>query len=147
MLYLTYLSHARTPLLDEELVSLLRRARQFNEQHEITGMLLHKNEVFIQSLEGPEKAVLSLYRKIVQDKRHHQVVLLGVGHIEERNFSNWSMGFACMRWLLKAPVDGLSDVFLRNDLDVEPFTQSNHISVQLIRSFWMADKTAPSLNL
>jgi hypothetical protein len=67
----------------------------------VTGALcLCSNErIFIQVLEGGRAAVNALYRKLLADARHTEVVLLAYEEIDERRFAGWSMGQVNMQRL------------------------------------------------
>ena len=75
--------------------ALLRQARAYNRQHNITGVLLHTPEGrFLQVLEGPRAAVRHLYyHGILSDMRHHHCQVLGEGSWPQRSFATWAMGF------------------------------------------------------
>ena len=75
--------------------ALLRQARAYNRQHNITGVLLHTPEGrFLQVLEGPRAAVRHLYyHAILSDPRHHHCRVLGEGSWPTRSFATWTMGF------------------------------------------------------
>ena len=91
--HLVYSSRAVTPFTDTELLELLHKARARNEVLGITGLLLYKQGEFMQAMEGAESSVLSLYRLICKDPRHHQVITLLSSPASERLFPDWSMGF------------------------------------------------------
>lgn len=61
MFRIVYTSTASVPFSTAELADLLKSARDNNQRHDITGMLLYKDNNFIQILEGPEQAVRDLY--------------------------------------------------------------------------------------
>lgn len=92
MYFLIYTSYA-TFSEEIEMKTLLLQAREKNKKKDITGMLLYLNGIFIQLMEGNKSDVLSLYLDIRKDKRHKDVVMLKDGLIENRYFTNWSMGF------------------------------------------------------
>ena len=139
MFYLTYVSWSTYLLPYEELVELLIKARARNEDKGITGMLIYKNETFIQVLEGERRTVVELFREIEKDPRHRNPVVVSAGEIEQRNFPDWSMGFYCMRWLLKLPIQGINDVIQRDSLE-GPLARSNHLAVNLMRGFLECEK-------
>ena len=56
-------------------------------------MLLYKDGNFMQALEGPDDAVRALFATIRSDERHRGVILLLEQQIEQRSFSDWTMGF------------------------------------------------------
>lgn len=94
MFRLVYLSTTNTPFSKAELTSLLQVSRSNNQRLGITGMLLYKDDNFIQILEGEKEAVRDLYdQHISRDPRHHNLILLVEEKVSERLFSQWSMGF------------------------------------------------------
>jgi len=88
-----YVSSGRRDLKDEDILEILRAARQNNKERNITGMLLYRAGNFLQVLEGPSAAVDELIRKIKRDPRHHGVILMSRRNIQERQFGEWSMAF------------------------------------------------------
>jgi hypothetical protein len=90
---LIYVSSASYLMTDEELVDLLGKARRSNEQNDISGMLVYNEGCFIQVLEGPANALTETFRRIEQDPRHSQCIILLRQEINERAFEGWSMGF------------------------------------------------------
>lgn len=64
MIQITYISSETRPMLQADLDDILSKSRKNNIELGITGMLLYGNKTFIQILEGDEKSVDSLLRKI-----------------------------------------------------------------------------------
>lgn len=93
LMQLVYASAATVEFDDERLDSLLSRARRNNRFLNVTGVLLFKDQTFLQVLEGDAQVLKTLYEKIEQDDRHTDVVQLIQEPIAERNFGTWSMGF------------------------------------------------------
>lgn len=113
--YAVYSSTAVRPLSEAELEELLRNSRANNQRLGVTGMLLYKDGRFMQALEGEETVVRTLLQKIAADPRHYDVRLLDEGFTEEREFSEWSMGFERLDGDgLEAP-EGASDFLGRTD--------------------------------
>ena len=77
-----------------DLTALLAEAREFNERHEITVLLLYVGANFYQILEGDQAQVQSLFARIETDERQEDVTLLFQGMVSERSFPQWWMGFA-----------------------------------------------------
>ena len=75
------------PLLEDLNDSAVRR----NATTGITGLLLYGNSAFLQVLEGGRAAVSATFNRISQDKRHHELVLIGITEIAEREFQDWAM--------------------------------------------------------
>ena len=93
MLQLVYVSSAIELFSSHDLLALLEQSRAKNVRAGITGLLLYKDGNFMQLLEGPEAAVRELYAAIRRDARHHGIILLLEGTVEEREFPDWAMAF------------------------------------------------------
>ena len=93
MLQLIYASAATRNFSHAELIALLVKARPNNTTLGITGMMLYHAGSFIQVLEGEEGPVKTLFSAIGKDKRHTNVKIIFSDTIDEREFSDWSMGF------------------------------------------------------
>lgn len=90
---LIYISSAVDKLTLDGMEDLLTVSRRNNLEHEITGLLVLKDYVIVQYIEGEEKAIKELFDKIKKDTRHFDVTLLKEEKIEKRLFEDWSMGF------------------------------------------------------
>ncbi len=88
-----YASTQKEPMSAAQLIALLHFARERNSANGITGVLLHRQDSFMQVIEGKEAAVLALFDKIKKDPRHQRVEVLDEHAVEEREFSDWQMGF------------------------------------------------------
>lgn len=93
MHHIIYLSWATRPFSDEQLHTLLRKARSRNTEVGITGFLLYGNDCFLQVLEGEEVAVRTLYEYIKGDARHRDVTAYADKPIPQRAFAEWAMAF------------------------------------------------------
>lgn len=93
MIRLVYSSAARAGMDEAELKRILDGARTRNARREVTGMLLYRDGVFLQLLEGQEVDVRYVYSRIAQDPRHQRVVKLLEETITQRDFASWSMGY------------------------------------------------------
>ncbi|MDH4194034.1 MAG: BLUF domain-containing protein [Nitrospirota bacterium] len=123
-----YASAATRPIEEDELMAMLKLAREKNTRLGITGMLLHCDGSFIQALEGPKDRVMDLLRAIRQDPRHSRIEILFEGPIKNRNFSQWSMGFSRPSKEELARIEGYTP-FL--DLGNDPKAIKNYSSVAL----------------
>ena len=88
-----YASAATIEFGQEHLERLLDGARKNNTKLGVSGVLLYQDGTFFQVLEGAPETVNQLYETIERDTRHNNVLVLASSEIEERNFSDWSMGF------------------------------------------------------
>ena len=91
MIRLVYISQAIVGITDEQVQSILRSSQKNNSANGITGVLVYGGGLFMQVLEGSEQAVLRLYVKILDDRRHTECRLIHISPAEEQIFKNWSM--------------------------------------------------------
>jgi len=129
MYYIVYLSSASKLLTEDELKEIVDTSIKNNIRLGITGMMLYNEGNFIQVLEGEEEIVKNRYSIIEQDSRHLGILVLTDGHIENRTFPDWSMGFK----IIPASEFSRFDQFknpkerLSND--------SSHPAIALLKSF------------
>ena len=93
MFYLVYVSMAAENISKADLLDILAKSRENNSKAGITGMLLHKDENFMQVLEGEEAAVRALYQRLLLDPRHRGILTLVEGEREERHFADGPWAF------------------------------------------------------
>ena len=89
---LVYTSTKNKSCDEKEIQKILESCKKNNPSKEITGVLLHSDEHFIQYLEG-SKDIINLYDLIKNDSRHSRPVLLSYGLLKERIFPTWHMGY------------------------------------------------------
>ena len=109
LIELSYISEAGHLFNEEELAELLSEARAKNLSREVTGLLLYKEPLFMQVLEGPEEVVETLFEAIKKDPRHCYVSGLLKGTISERTFPDWQMGFFVPKVSEIRKIEGFSD--------------------------------------
>ncbi|EMR02047.1 BLUF domain-containing protein [Cesiribacter andamanensis] len=102
---LVYSSTRNQQCTESEIQNILAACQKNNPPLDITGVLLHSENNFIQYLEG-DKDIIKLYDLIKNDSRHRNVVLLSYGPLRERVFPAWHMGY---KNLPKDRVDFLTD--------------------------------------
>ena len=107
----SYASTAADLFDDAALADLLAQSRASNHDHDLTGMLLYRRGRFFQVLEGPEEAVDELMTKIACDPRHTDVRVLLTENLEERRFSEWTMGFEPIGVPAGPAPEGFRDTF------------------------------------
>lgn len=92
MLYhLVYTSHATRPIPLDERIELVRAAARNNARRNVTGLLLYKDDRFIQLLEGDQSVVEGLMASLEADDRHEDVQVLDAGPDSSRRFPDWNM--------------------------------------------------------
>ena len=93
MLRLIYSSHATREMTVQDLEQLLAASRARNALVGITGLLLYRDGIFLQCLEGEEGVVRDTYARILRDPRHHRVLHLIEERVDGRSFPDWAMEF------------------------------------------------------
>jgi hypothetical protein len=94
---IVYLSTAVKLMNDDELIEILKVARENNAARNISGVLLYSEGTFLQVLEGNEEDLDSIFGEIQKDRRHKNIIALIDEPISEKNFADWSMGFASVK--------------------------------------------------
>ncbi|WP_425390464.1 BLUF domain-containing protein [Ekhidna sp.] len=91
-LYRLVYTSARMPrCTDEDIEQILEISRENNAKQNITGILIHTKDRFLQVLEGEERKVKALYEKINHDNRHGGSVMRFCEPVTKRYFSDWNM--------------------------------------------------------
>jgi hypothetical protein len=130
---LVYTSVANKKMSDEDLKKLLVKIRAKNSLVNITGMLLYLDPFFLQVLEGEANMLDELFNIIKQDSRHHKVSLIYKKPLEERVFSNWTMGFNRVNAESLDTVEGFSDFWRRPTSEF--FSGSPNVVENLLERF------------
>jgi len=138
-----YASAATRPIEEDELLGMLKRAREKNTRLGVTGMLLHCDGSFIQALEGPKAQVMDLISVIRKDIRHNRIAVLFEGPIKNRSFSQWSMGFNRPSQEELASIEGYTPYL---DLGDDPKTIQNYssVAIKLLAAFRELSDKKPS---
>lgn len=93
---LTIASRLNTSIFED----IEAHARDYNEQHGITGTLCYGNGQFLQCIEGEKRHVFALQERIFADSRHKNIEVLLLQEINHRSFSDWRMRLLFLeRWL------------------------------------------------
>lgn len=90
---LLYTSFATQEFSVRDLKFLLDKARQFNKSHGVTGLLIYRDRVFLQYLEGLSSDITIVYDRIKRDNRHEELVPIMQGKIQSRLFPEWDMNY------------------------------------------------------
>jgi class 3 adenylate cyclase len=90
---MTYMSSFAAPHTRKEIEAIGRQSAERNQHDGITGVLLTLGAVFFfQIIEGDEDAIDDLYRRVLRDDRHTDIICLRTEHdVDERLFPDWSM--------------------------------------------------------
>ena len=88
---LAYVSDTDRAHAPDEVSDLIACARRNNLRDNITGTLLVGRAGFVQVVEGPREAVMSLLNRLENDHRHRNMVLLHKGDAHVRVFPDTPM--------------------------------------------------------
>ena len=128
---LIYRSQASRALHEVTLVPLLRKARRYNQQANLSGLLVHTKGQFLQIIEGPEPALSDLFARIVDDPRHYDVHMLAYGTVPERAFADWRMAYAPTNEVIFKKITGFLPLAASPGLTAHPSAEV----VQLLSEF------------
>ena len=109
-------------------LAILKTARERNRERGITGVLLSRDALYLQVLEGPETAVRATLQEIRRDPRHQCVVVLADYRASGRLFPGWQMGFYHMSAIEAQAGAGLIG---NGDLSLETIIE-RHVGVDAI---------------
>jgi hypothetical protein len=105
--HLIYQSKATQNFTDADLAILLDKARAFNQQYNVTGILLYGHGSFLQMLEGDDDVIRALYYlRISSDPGHTNLRVLKEGDLDKRLFDRWAMAFRPLDMTLFAETKG-----------------------------------------
>lgn len=130
-----YTSQCSDKITDEsQILEIVEKARENNTSLGITGMLLYIGDKFIQVLEGDEDKVRDLFMKIAADNRHQFVKRVLEGHVKERQFSSWTMGY---RILTPQDLEDLKMINRDSEFNVESLLDNkDNFAIQLMQNFY-----------
>ena len=98
-----------------EVDAIVRASIRNNRRVALTGLLLVHDGWFLQALEGPAEAVMTTYRRILDDPRHKAARVVAAGPAASREFGDWNM---CARRMSHAD-DAILATLARRDVDFE----------------------------
>jgi Sensors of blue-light using FAD len=87
----TYTSLARIDTKGSELEGIQEAARERNAADGITGLLVFNGTHFLQTIEGPERAIDKLIERLRNDPRHTGFEVRDQRKIDARSFPDWPM--------------------------------------------------------
>jgi hypothetical protein len=93
MNYLIYSSHRTAICTDQEIEKILDSCKKNNPKNNLTGILFHSKNYFLQYLEGEIEDITRLYDTLKKDPRHEKVMILKKGTTDKRYFPDWYMGY------------------------------------------------------
>ncbi len=97
MFGLLYTSNAIAGINHTVLADIFQSCVRFNVPNNVTGVLMHRNNKFMQYIEGDEPVIRELYDKISRDDRHTDCELVMTRNITRRNTEQWVMGIGSLQ--------------------------------------------------
>ncbi len=133
---LVYVSTVSRPLGTPDLLEILASARKRNAELGVTGALLYRADHFIQVLEGQEREVRELLELINGDPRHRHLRVIHEGEVGEREFPEWTMGFADLS-LSSLHLEGFNEILNQPGYPLPAYETSVRLSTSehLLRTF------------
>ncbi|MDT0691015.1 BLUF domain-containing protein [Salegentibacter sp. F188] len=90
---ISYVSTVNPKLSKIEIQEALDFSKNWNNDHNITGILLYSQGNFFQVLEGEEQLLKSLFSRIKADERHKDVITLFKREIPNVKFDGYEADF------------------------------------------------------
>lgn len=109
MIQLIYISTAKRLMTADDLQSIMLTSLIHNSKKHVTGILLFDQGTFCQALEGEQRVVHELFKKIKNDPRHTNIIKIFDDEIQSRDFSSWSMRFINLNQYDKNKIDGYQE--------------------------------------
>lgn len=128
MRYVVYASKRAEQTTVEDIDRIIQSAERNNQVTQISGVLLIKQDFFIQYFEGPETEVTHLLNTIEHDQRHFDVKILDQGQMEDRVFPDWKMmpiynsieHQGCIKRIENIPIPHLKHLLIRYFVNESP---------------------------
>jgi hypothetical protein len=90
---LSYVGKATQDMGLSSLVHLFDVSFNWNQSHDLTGVLFYENGHFAQILEGRREDVILIWEKIQTDYRHQVLHRIELEEIDQRLFPSWALRF------------------------------------------------------
>ena len=123
LITLTFSSTENFSMNDKDIEEILVTSRANNKRNDITSMMLYKDGIFLQSIEGLEEKVVELFEIISKDNRHTVNELLWSEYIPNREFENLPMGFNNLDEVDCSKLNGIARILTH---DFNPIYFSQH---------------------
>lgn len=90
---IVYVSSASDDLEKEEIKQILNSSKTWNNEHDITGLLLFSEGNFFQVIEGEKEMIPKLFESIKEDKRHHNIIQIFGKDIHKEAYDGYDSDF------------------------------------------------------
>ena len=93
LLSMTYVSRSKQEMTEEGISEILQQAQDNNSANAITGILVFKDNIFLQTVEGSRAQISHLLSSLIADQRHYDLQVLETRELTRREWSKWSMNY------------------------------------------------------
>ncbi len=90
---ISYVSSVNPNLTEADIQEILKYTSNWNNDHDITGILLYSDGNFFQVLEGEKELLKSLLSRIVKDERHNNVMVIFQKEVSQTKFDDYQSDF------------------------------------------------------
>ncbi|TDN94949.1 FAD-dependent sensor of blue light [Salegentibacter sp. 24] len=90
---ISYVSTVNPALSESEIQEALDFSKNWNNDNNITGILLYSQGNFFQVLEGEEELLKELFARIKADQRHHNIITIFQKSIPSVTFDGYQTDF------------------------------------------------------
>jgi len=90
---ISYVSTVNPALTETQIQEALDFTRNWNNNHNITGILLYSEGNFFQVLEGEKQLLIDLFGRIKADERHHNIITIFQKEIPNIHFDGYEVDF------------------------------------------------------
>lgn len=90
---ISYVSTVNPSLTEDEIQKTLDFSKNWNNNNDITGILLYSQGNFFQVLEGDEVKLKDLFNRIKADERHHNLITIFQKEIPNISFDGYQVDF------------------------------------------------------
>lgn len=91
---ITYVSTANISLKNSDIKDLMDFVRRRNNELGVTGVLLYSEGNFFQIMEGKKELIQQVFKKILVDARHYDIIKIFEKNSENTSFSKYHSSFA-----------------------------------------------------
>ena len=93
--------------LTEQAARIADEAETWNLEQGVGGVLAGHDGHFVQALEGERPALDQLLKRLEDDPRHYDMVLVDRWRVDERLFAGWAMAGVAMDGAIRDGLDAL----------------------------------------
>ncbi len=90
---ISYVSTTNPSLSESQIEEALNFSENWNNDHDITGILLYSEGNFFQVLEGEKQLLKDLFKRIKNDDRHQNIITIFQKEIPSIHFNTYKADF------------------------------------------------------